>query len=138
MAAEPEGIAHGYFHGMIGRFSQQNIQSAGYFRAQMFRIDRSRNEGMPDTHQAGDRLDGAGGPQEVAGHGFGGADDQPFRFVTKKAGDGSDLAQVAYGGGGSMRLQVGYLFFIEPVIFPGLLHGPPGAFASWVVVRQLI
>ena len=74
MPPEAEGIAqdgvHPGFTGLIGHA----VQVA--FRILVVHVDGGRDDVVLHGHQAGGQFHASRGAQEVAGHGFGGADKQ--------------------------------------------------------------
>ena len=74
MTSEAEGVAERGFHFDLARGVGAVVEWA--LRVLVLEIDGGRDDAIADRHKAGEKLDSAGRSEEVAGHGFGGADDE--------------------------------------------------------------
>src|SRR5882724_11640951 len=126
MPAESESVAHGYSDLPVSCLSQEYFQPGRDRWVQIFCIDGRGDNPFLNAHYTGDGLDGACRAEQVTGHGFGGTDQHLGGAISEKPGNGRDLAKVAYGGGGSMCVEVVYILLVQAGIFQGSAHGLEG------------
>src|SRR5690606_17176902 len=104
LPAETEGIAQDPVHGHGTRLPGHVVQIAGGIL--LIQVDGGRDHIVPNGEDAGDGLHGAGGPQQVADHGLGGADGQLIGMLAENRLDGLGLADVPRRGAGAVGVDV--------------------------------
>ena len=101
MSAEAKGVAHGVVDlGWYG-FAGDDVEFADPFRFNCFCIDGGWDDVVAQGDDADDGFYGTGCAQQVARHGFGGADGWPGTFA-KYPCDGFEFAGIAHGGRGGV------------------------------------
>ena len=126
MAAEAEAVAEGggELRGARGVRDDVHIDLG----VEVFDVDGRGDDLIAQGEDAGGEFDAAGGSEEVPGHGFGAGDEQALlRVVAKGALDGAELAQIADGGGGGVRVDVADVGGVQLGVAQGHFHALGGA-----------
>lgn len=125
--AEAEAIGQRVFHRPAPGFAANQVEALGVGVGR-FQVECGGGELVAQCQDREDRLDAAGGRQEVAGGGFGRADGEPAAGAEHGL-DGGQFALVAYLGGGGVGIQVLHRGRFHAGLAQRLLHGPAGTAA---------
>ena len=121
MTAEAEGVAQRGIDLRRTRRVRDDVDV--HFGVEVFDVDRGRGDLIADGVDGGDEFDAAGGAEQVAGHRLGGGNEQAvLGVVAEGALDGAQLAQIAHGGRGGMRVDVLNVRRVEFGVTQGHLH----------------
>src|SRR3989304_5062079 len=92
-------------------------------RVGMVQVDGGWDYPLLNREDTEDSLYSTGGPQEMAGHGFGGAHRQSVGVGPENRFDGFGLHFIVEGGGSAVGIDVIHLFGLEASVPQGQPHG---------------
>ena len=100
VAAEAEGVGEGSAHGAVLCLAEGEVEVVVDFGivVAFFVVDCGGHDIFLDGFDAEHCFEGAGGTEQVSGHGFGGRDVELVSFVAEYFEDGFDFGDVAHGG----------------------------------------
>src|SRR6266849_3953207 len=127
VAAETERVRQGHLDVGLARLVGHVVEIA--LRVGVVEVDRGRQQAAIDREDAGRRLDGAGGAQQVTVHRLGGADREVTSVVAEHRLDRPGLRDVAELRGRSMRVHVADVVGVDAALLQRALHGADRALA---------
>jgi hypothetical protein len=126
-SAEAEGVGHGVAHG--GGFGLVFDEAEGADIVEVGDVGGGWGDLIAEGEDDDASFEAACTAEEVAGHGFGGADEEIFGVVAEGGADGGSFGAVAERGGGGVGVEVLDVRGREACVFEGELHDAADASA---------
>src|SRR5208283_1842071 len=134
-APEAERVRHGIFEfgfaGMVG-----DEVHAGGFGVLALEVDGGRQNLIAQGEDGDAGFEAAGAPEEVAGHGFGGAHGN--LALAKKVANGVSLKRVADGRGGAVSVDIVDFVGADAGVAGGVAHDAEAAFVLGSGLRHVV
>src|SRR5439155_27207175 len=120
LSAKPEAVGERHVDRSLTGHMGDVIEIA--LRIRVVEIDGRGEHAVADGQQADDRLDAAGGRDQVPHHALGAGDPDLVGVVPEGPLDGERLDRVVDGGAGPVRVDVVDVRGIEPRVGQSLFH----------------